>query len=326
MSNSINNDVSDLTGNAPTLSGERFRKWYRKLIKGRLNPLWRQRIAYLSIHRRIGWLKHPRRFSELMVTRMLFDRSEKIGWTAGKYETKKAISHLPLRSEIIPTLWFGTNPDELTKEDLPAAWIAKPNNAWGSWGLVTGEYKPTGSQLNDIRRALTIDVSLHNADDQWAFTQAEKGILVEPKIGKPDSWPTDYKVYVFNGRAEFVTVIDQREFHQEIDGREMVYKRGFFDRNWNRMDIEASQYGKSKPTLENSARPERLDEMLSDAELIAADFDFLRVDFFDDGEKLWFCEVEPYPGLHHDKWNHRGFDRWMGDLWRGIPVEPWPTR
>ena len=66
-------------------------------------------------------------------------------------------------------------------------------------------------------------------------------------------------------------------------------------------------------------RPEHLEKLVSIAERIATDFEFLRVDLFDTAEGVWFGEATPYPWSGLVPMLPASFEREAGSFWT-LPV------
>ena len=118
---------------------------------------------------------------------------------------------------------------------------------------------------------------------------------VEPYIGG-DELPLDYKVYVFGGRAEVVQV------HK---GRGRRHRWTQFDREWTPLSVD--------PIAVEA--PSELAQMLSAAETMAGDDDFLRVDFYCEGGQLSFGECCLYPGSGLDPFTPDALDLRLGKQW-----------
>ena len=132
--------------------------------------------------------------------------------------------------------------------------------------------------------------------DEWHYSAARRELIVEPFVGTGGELPIDYKIYVFGGRAEAVQVhVDRRRNHR-----------------W-------SQWSRNWQPLSGNARglepPRSLAAMLDAAERLAADHDFLRVDFYEvDGQPL-FGEYCLFPGSGLDPFDPVSLDERLGALW-----------
>lgn len=77
----------------------------------------------------------------------------------------------------------------------------------------------------------------------------------------------------------------------------------FFDNDWNVMPFER-HYPKSKKAI---AKPRKFELMKQLAEKLSEDVPFVRVDFYEVDDKVFFGEMTFYPGS--------GFEEFMPELW-----------
>ncbi|HYM70129.1 MAG TPA: ATP-grasp fold amidoligase family protein, partial [bacterium] len=116
------------------------------------------------------------------------------------------------------------------------------------------------------------------------------------------SVPTDYKLFVFDGRVELIAIhVDRFEHH-----RSNVYGR-----LWNKLEVLFSF-----PNTERDVDPPKhLHEMIAYAEALGRGLDFVRVDLYDTDEKVYFGEITTTPGGAMDIFDPVEFDRQLGELW-----------
>jgi hypothetical protein len=139
---------------------------------------------------------------------------------------------------------------------------------------------------------------------EWAYGQVTPRLLFEELLddGK-GKIPPDYKFFVFDGRVQFLSV--------DID-RFGNHRRNMYDRDWNRLD-----FGFQRPGSDRAVpRPSRLEDMIRYAEILAGDFDFLRIDLYQPGDRIVFGEITATPASGLEPFWPGGTDRWIGDLWK----------
>lgn len=88
----------------------------------------------------------------------------------------------------------------------------------------------------------------------------------------------DYKFHCINGEPAFILVCSNRS---------AGVKKNLYDLRWNFIDDMKGH----EASFELIDKPSRLEEMVSVARLLAADFDFVRVDLYQIGEKVLFGEL-----------------------------------
>ena len=94
------------------------------------------------------------------------------------------------------------------------------------------------------------------------------------------------------------------------------HKMAYFDHMWNKLPFIK---GTKTPQIEeNVLKPTHYDLMIELAEKIGSQFDFVRVDFYDTAEGVFFGEATFYPG--------GGFGRFYPAEWDEIFGRPWKIR
>jgi len=257
----------------------------------------RRQLLFVAYHHRIANLRHPRTFSEKVNWRIVHDRRDMLAWTCDKLRTKALAEARDI--SVIPTLWAGTDINELRSVDLPDDWVLKPNNRTGlvffgqsSWVELETLHKLTETWSSDARVL---------AKGEWAYTQAAPGFLVEERIGPVPGAPTDFKVFMFDG-TPYMILVDVDRFGHHLSR--------FYSPDWRPMPFRDRI-----PVSNELARPDCLSEMLEAATVIAAGFDFLRVDLYVEHGQVYLGEVTPYPGSGLEPFEPRSADLDLGQAW-----------
>jgi hypothetical protein len=262
----------------------------RPPLKLRLMHLWRNR----------HWpnLDEPHTFNELVQARKLKDRSPLLPLLADKVRVKDWVARRLGPEWVIPTLWHGRElPD---RPHWPLPFVLKSSHASCQCAFV----RTARGDWSRLRRKAErwLDHSYGAILDEWLYGKIEPQLLVEPFIGGGLSLPTDYKVFVFAGRAEFVQVDTDREH---------AHKRAIFDRNWGRLPVRLHFPIETRELCP----PRSLPLMLEAAETLSRGFDFVRVDFYEVEGRPLFGEMTFYPGSGLDRFQPAAFDRLFGKHW-----------
>ncbi|WP_417611055.1 ATP-grasp fold amidoligase family protein [Parasphingorhabdus sp.] len=252
-------------------------------------------IIYLWRHRRWPDLRAPRRFTELVQWRKLYDHDPRMTVMADKIAAKKHVEQKLGGKWIIPTYWSGRVLPE--HPSWPYPFILK-----ASHGCNQNFICRNPADWKKARRAsakwLRAPYGLWL--DEWAYRAIPRSYIVEPYLGTGHAVPVDYKIYVFGGKAAFVQV----HMNRYSDHRWIL-----FDRQWKQL----SRLGDDALPL----APASLARILDGAEKIAADFDFARIDFYEIAGEPKFGEVTFYPGSGLDPFDPPELDDKIGALWLG---------
>ena len=247
-------------------------------------------LFYWWRHGRWPDLDVPTRFTEWVQWRKLNDRRHRLALLTDKAHAK-AVAEARLGAEhLIPTLWLGEQLPDIAPWPMP--FIVKANHGCGHIVVVrnAADYA-TARRLAPrwLKRAYGGWL------DEWHYGAARRLLLVEPYIGGAEL-PLDYKVYVFGGKAEIV---------QLHSGRGKAHRWTQFSRDWAPLSDHPI----------NAAPPALLANLLSAAEAMAGDEEFLRVDFYCQEGRLLFGECCLYPGSGLDPFRPNALDILLGARW-----------
>lgn len=260
------------------------------------------KLSIINAWRNGYWpdLQNPTTFNELVQARKLKDRSPLLPILADKARVKDYVSRRLGRQWVIPTLWVGEELPERPQWALPI--VVKATHACGRSAFV----RSTAQDWSAIRRRAAgwLRHSYGGILDEWLYQQIEPRLLVEPFVGERGALPVDYKFFVFGGRAEFVQVDTDREHKHK-------HKRVLLDCEWRRLPAELQFPTETRDV----PRPESLHRMIEAAETLSRGFDFVRVDFYEVGERPIFGEMTFYPGSGLDRFRPLAVDKLFGQHW-----------
>lgn len=253
------------------------------------------RLAYLWRHGRLPDLDAPKRFTELVQHRKLFNRDPRLPRMIDKVTVKRFVGETLGTAWVTPTLWTG--------EELP------PERCWEAPFVVKSRhgcnqrcFVRIGNEDWDAVRLASdrwMRFTYGRWLAEWGYRSVPKGLLVEPFVGRAGQLPVDYKIYVFGGRAEFVQLHLEREH----------------DHRWVLFDRVRRPVSRPSPDT-NALTPASLNAMLQAAELLGRGFDFVRIDFYEVDGKPRFGEMTFYPGSGLDPFDPVELDGVLGQRWR----------
>lgn len=259
----------------------------------------RRVLRYRRAHGRFPHVRHPQTFTEKVSWRMLRDRRPLLEPTCDKLRMKEHAAATAPAGVLVPaTLWSGTDVRELAGVELPEHWVLKPNHRTGLVLFGTGP-ADVPALLEETQGWLEQAEWLRGGE--WAYRTARPLLLVEERIGGPETDLTDYKVFVFDGRPRMI---------QTLTARRTAAGMRAYSPEWEYLG-RARDHAPGEPV----PRPADLDRMLAAAARIGAGFDFIRVDLYDHDGRLWFGELTPYPGSGLVAWQDPDLDRRVGSWW-----------
>jgi hypothetical protein len=278
-------------------------------------PLWfrlaqyywrilRVRAFYANRHGRAPALFRPRRYTEKLQWRKLFDLDPRYTVLVDKLAARGFIAARVGEGKLVPLLWAGSDPNAIPFDRLTPPYVLKSAHGSGHVIMVDGR--------GEIDRAAVratawrwLGQCYGSAADEPAYVAVPRRLLVEPRLSGPDGGaPLEHNFFVFHGRVVFLRTRSFDRAGTRFDG--------FHDPDWNPLPWSAS---KAPVPPHPIPRPALLGEMSSAAVRLAAGFDFLRVDTYDGGARFWVGEITVYPGSGRTKYQPDEVDRQLGAQW-----------
>lgn len=253
-------------------------------------------LCYLWRFGRLPDLVTPKRFTELVQLRKLYDRDVAMTACVDKHASKRRVADSLGDEWVTPTLaCWPTLP--ASSPDFGGAAMFKARSGCNQYALLSSDASP--ECWVDLRdRANRWTASPYGRWlDEWAYRDAPRGVLAEPMLGHGGAPLTDYKIYVFGAEATHIQV---------HTGRGSNHRWVLFDRYGKRM---------VRHTGPVADLPRSLHDMLRAAERLAATFRFARVDFYEIEGRPRFGEFCFYPGSGLDRFEEDWIDVELGRHW-----------
>lgn len=252
-------------------------------------------------------LNNPKTFNEKIQWSKLYDSTPIKTRLADKYLVRDWVAEKIGEQYLIPLLGVYDSFDEIDFDKLPKQFIIKCNHGSGYNIIVKDKSK---LDLNDVKAKLDkwiVENFAFKNGCELHYRDIPPKIIIEKFIENKTSGGDlyDYKFWCFNGKVEYIQFLSERN----IDGLKMA----FYDKNWNKQDFVYSHPLDKK----NIEKPSNLDKMIKLAEVLSADFNHVRVDFYrmDDG-KLYFGEMTFTSASGVCKWNDEKINRYFGKLFK----------
>lgn len=270
----------------------------------KLLPDWFILISrHRIIHGEFPNLISPATFNEKLVYRILFDRRAVLTQIADKAAVRSYVESR-LGPQILSKLYYlTTRPDTIPFDQLPDKFVVKPTHGSGSVQVVTDK-----SALDRAALIKTctgwLNHNYYEDGREWVYKNIKPRIMVEEFIDDgTGAAPNDYKLFVFGGAVEFIQV---------DGGRFTNHRRRLYTPTWEKLDV-LFMYDDISGDV---PRPAHLAEMLAAAEALSRDLDFVRADFYDTAERLYFGELTTTPECATGRFRPKEFDRYLGGRWK----------
>ena len=254
--------------------------------------------------RSIGYwpnIKNPQSYNEKIIWKKIYDRNPLLTIVADKYKVRdyvKSVLGEEVAEKILVPLYFVTdNPKEIPFDNLPEEYIVKVNNGAGKFIIAEKTDTGTRFRFNDGKSNFilfdsnkTRKMIIHLCKKwlletygfsslEWAYQQIKRKIIIEKLLkNNIEEIPEDYKFNIFNGKCHLIQVNYDRFTN---------IKRSWYTPDWEYIPVHHSAEYRNKP--------DNLREMLTIAEKLGANFDFIRVDLYSVDNNTYFGELTNYP-------------------------------
>jgi TupA-like ATPgrasp len=257
---------------------------------------------YTLAHGRLPNVLVPRRYTEKVQWRKLFDMNPLYATLSDKLAVRGFIASKVGETQLVPLIWSGSAAD-IPFDRLRAPYVLKSSHASGHCILIG----PDEEVQRDVLRARAADWLSQRYGvmaDEPGYVPVPPRLMIEQTVmtdaGKR---PDEVRLFVFDGKvavANTVFVEDNR-----------IRNGAFHTRDWVRLDWHFSRV-----VDREFSRPRRLSDMIRIAECLGAELDHIRVDFYDCGDRIYVGEITLYPWSGSSRFNPDEADFALGAYWR----------
>lgn len=249
-------------------------------ILTKISPQLSAKVLYIYRTGEIPHIKHPRNFNDKMTKLKIekYNMDSKIPNLADKYEVRKYVEER-CGTEILNELYgVFDKPEDIKFDELPKKFAIKCNHGC-AYNIICKDKEKLDKEEAIKKLNKWLKEKYGYATQELHYTKIKPRIIVEKYLcDENDKMPVDYKIYCFNGKAKCILLCSEREEKLRLS---------YYDLDWNRVKYEKDEWS-SKVEYE---KPINLDKMIMYAEKLSKDFDFVRVDLYNDNGKIIFGEL-----------------------------------
>ena len=275
--------------------------------KGWLN--WVPDSLYLKVLYRVIMgrklnLKNPKEYNEKLQWLKLNDRKPEYSTMVDKYEVRGYIENLLGDKYLIPCLGIYDSVDDIDIDALPDRFVLKCTHDSGSVEICKDK---SSFDIEGARHRLSqaMKRNYYATYREWPYKYVKPRIIAEGYLEGDGGDLKDYKVMCFNGEAKIIEVHENRF----VEGK--VHTQTFYDREWNIVPLtQVETVTVDRP----GERPRQLDEILRLSELIAKDMYHARIDWYIEGDKIYFGEITFFDGSGFESFSTPEMERMLGDM------------
>ena len=254
-------------------------------------------------------LENPRSFSEKLQWRKINDRNPLFPILSDKAAAKTWITEKIGEDRTVPTLFEAESPLDLPQDIASRTCVLKVTHASSRNIFVSPTSGLTrGDILRRISRYLYRDfgVLLH----EWAYDQVPRKIIAEPVLLAADgSVPGDARFHMIGGKLKFIHY-NTAELLPDLHKTKGVMTN-LISPEWTQMPLTRrnDKIGPMPP------RPREFERMVEIAEILSAEFDYLRVDFFVIDGEFRVSETTLYSSSGVKRFEPHSYDAELGAEW-----------
>ena len=242
-------------------------------------------LSYLHNRKKIINLKQPSNLSEFIISNIVFGRVNSLANYTDKYLVRDYVKQKGLNN-ILPLLYgVWEDVESIDFKSFPEKFALKLNFGCG-FNIICFDKSIFNVENAKLQLSTWMKIKIFwKAEPHYDFVK--RRIILEELIqDKKGKLPVDYKFMCINGIPDHILVI--------ID-RDSDYKLLTYDLDWNKINLLENKY-KIEMNIE---KPLNLSKMIECARILSNDFDFVRVDLYDSGERVIFGELTftPQGGL-----------------------------
>ena len=245
-------------------------------------------------------LHNPRTFTEKLQWLKLHDRKMEYIKLVDKYDVREHIAEVLGEEFLIPCLGLWERIDDIDFEALPASFVLKGTHDSGSVIICRDK---SSFDIEDAKKKLSMSLkrNLFWQGREWPYKSLKPRIIAEKFMQTSDDQDLiDYKFFCFNGEPKFLYISQGLSDHRtaHISYASFDWKKEPFYRNDFPQFEELPQ------------KPQTFDEMVKFSKILAKDYPFIRVDFYEINGCLYFGELTFYPGagftkFYPEEWNEK---------------------
>lgn len=264
-----------------------------------LSEIFKRRLGY-----GISWTA-PRTFNSKIMWLKLNYQNPLITRCSDKFAVKDYVDETIGKGHVVPTIDWWTDPDDIDFEKLPEQFVLKVNWSSGFNIIIKDKSEIDEEQIRKQLRTWTR--SSQNSYYQmfnWGYKYMSPVIYAEEYISEVgDSEQVfDYKFFCYDGVCKNLFITTDRFSNKTYN---------WFDSDFNELPFTYGNAGKTPGGVE---KPKHFEEMIDYAQQLAKPFPFVRVDFYEIGDKVLVGEMTFYSGGGILQFKPRLWDIELGKL------------
>ena len=258
-------------------------------------------------------IKNPITFNEKLQWLKLYDRRPEYIVYVDKYAVRDFIKETIGQEYIIPLIGIYNKVDDINWSQLPNQFVLKCTHGSGSNIICDDKAK---LNIKEAERKLKkwMKKNWFWYGREWPYKNVKPRIICEKYLtDESGKGLIDYKFMCFNGEVKCIFVCSNRNSPSGLN-------IDIYDVDWNLMPFGRPN---SPGTGVKIPKPRNFNTMIEFAERLSKNIPFIRVDFYEINEHLYFGELTFYPASGFVKFAPESYDYLLGS-WIKLPkMDDW---
>ena len=273
------------------------------------NPFYSKRQFIIDLYEqqfgRKPELDDPKLFTEKINALKLDKDVVRNYWQyVDKYRVREYVAKKIGRKYLIENYLYTSHLTVEDLEKLPKRFVLKTTGGSGTNYIVQDKSKENLKEVADYLNWLT-ELKYGYVWGEFLYNKVRPGIIAEKLIGdKAGNIPDDLKCFCFRDSGG---VRRKVLYFERVVGDER--QRIMFDEDWKPVEYSMGHFKKLGVKLK---KPKNSVEILHVIDKLSEDFNFVRVDLFLVGEKIYFGELTFMPTAGYMKFDKAGMDELWG--------------
>lgn len=251
-------------------------------------------------------LEHPKSFNEKLQWLKIYNKDRQCVRMVDKATAKEYVAEIIGTEHIIPTLGIWARVEDIDFDSLPDKFVLKCTHDSGSVIVCTDK---STFDLGVAKKKLSecLKKNYYRYSREWPYKFVVPRILaetyLEDEIGS-NKGLSDYKFFCFNGTPKLLYLSSELSNHDRA-------RISFVELDWSMSPFSRKDYAPYKAL---PPKPDCFDDMLIICKKLCKGHDFVRVDLYAVGNRIYFSELTFYPCGGYMPFSTENQDKKMGDM------------